>query len=296
MLQRILILVLLFISQDFIAQNVVFDLNGRINFAQPDESTVTDTVMGYSSRRLDDTTVVRTYSNYVQEITSDYISNKGYEVNGMLTIKISNRLSVRTGIGVQFGSFSYGKDYEIVDLQVTHIDTLYQEITDPFPDGGSSSCDVFENSYSDVASGISNRIHQEMINLSVPAEIGYDIIPGKLVIRAGGYFHTPLYAAAKRSFITLEHHTVDTMTICRWVRVDEKNTATTGTSNFQWGISSWLDYQLLPYLQLEVGVRQQMNDVYAKQEVSFFSSPGGFRPMTFSAGLSYRLYKGISTD
>jgi hypothetical protein len=68
----------------------------------------------------------------------------------------------------------------------------------------------------------------------------------------------------------LKHTTKENMTICKYVRVDEKNTATTGISNFQWGLSAWLDYQLLPYLQLEAGMRQQINDVYAKQNYNSF--------------------------
>jgi hypothetical protein len=91
-----------------------------------------------------------------------------------------------------------------VENQFTHIDTVHEEIVNPFPGVIGMPCDSFENSYSDVATGISDRTHQETINLSIPAEIGYDIIPGKLIIRAGGYFHTPLYAATKRSYVTTE--------------------------------------------------------------------------------------------
>jgi hypothetical protein len=174
---------------------------------------------------------------------------------------------------------------------------MYLEIGEPFPGGGLNECDCFENAFSDVSQGISNRKHQEMINLSIPADIGYDIIPGKLSIRAGAYFHTPLYAATERSYVTIEMSTAEDMTKCKWVRVDEKNTATAGISNFQWGVSSWLDYKILPNLRLELGVRQQMSDVYVNEEYQFYTfNSNSFKPLTFSAGLSYRLFKGVSVE
>jgi len=291
----IIIALLSILGNEINAQKLVFDLNGRMNFTQPGDHTTSETYDGNSGFWLNDTTLVRTYSTYTIDITNDYISNTGYEVNGLFTIKLSDRFSLRTGLGVTFGSYSIGSVFDIRDEVILKVDTVYQEKPEIGPGIGSSLCDCYENSYADVSLGNNRRIHQEMINLSMPADLGYDIIPGKLSIRAGMFFQTPLYAAAKREYIDIEMTTMGDTTKCRYVKKTEKNTAATGVSNFQWGVSSWISYKILPQLQLEIGARKHVNDMYVKEEYQFFSNDNNsFKPLTFSAGVSYRLYKGVA--
>ena len=286
-------LLLYMFGNDVHAQKLVFDLNGRINFTQPDDYLTHDTGVQFSSIDLNDSTVIRTYSEYFLDNTTEYEPIPGYDLNGLFTIKLSNRFSLRTGIGLNFGSMVVGASYKFTDGDVIRVDTLPKSINPDFP-GGDNVCDCYENSYFDVSGGVDRRIHQEMINLSIPADIGYDIIPGKLSIRGGLFFQTPLYAATKRDYIDLLRATIGDTTKCKYVKETEKNTATTGVSNFQWGASAWITYQIIPQWQIEVGARKLVNDMFVKEEYQYFTyDNNSFKPLTFSAGLSYRLYKGM---
>ena len=289
MLRKIIFIGLLCFAGKITGQKVVFDVNARTNFMQPDEYTLPDTFNYFVSDRIDDTTVVRTAYTQISNRTQDYAPNLGYEVNGLFSILLAERFSLRTGIGLQFWSFSVGSENESVSSIETGKDTVYSPIPIGNPIGGVSACDCFTNSYFDIFDRDDRRIHYESINLSIPIEASYQIIPKKLTVSAGGYFHTPLYAASKRTYYTIEAMQDGDMTKCEWVRVVEKNTASTGISNFQWGVSAWLGYFILPNLQVEVGARQQMNDVYVNESQQFFQyDKNSFKPLTFSAGISYR--------
>lgn len=292
--KNLLILVILFIScSEINAQKIVFDLNGRMNFTQNGEHTSSYDLQGYMSVSLNDSTEIRTYREVAIETTRKYWLRNGYEINGLFTIALSDRFSVRTGLGLNFWAYNIGSSGEFTYGDVIRVDTVPKPINENFP-GGSSSCDCFENSYSDVSSGFDRDIRQEIIHLSMPFELGYAIIPGKLNIKAGMFFQTPLYAAAKQDYIDLEMTTIDDTTKCKYVLGTFKNTATTGISNFQWGVSSWISYQLFPKLQVEIGVRKHVNDMYGKEEYQgIINDNNSFIPLTFSAGLSYRLYNGI---
>ncbi len=274
------------------AQKLVFDLNGRINFTQSDEYSKIDITEGYSSMSLNDSTEIRTYSEFIIYRTKEYMPKIGYDINGLFTFRLSDRFSLRTGIGLNYWSHRIGTTFDLDFGDVTRVDTVPKNMIVIFP-GGSESCDCYENSFSDVRDKYDPNIHQEMIHLSMPADFGYDIIPGKLSVRAGLYFQTPLYAAAKREYVDVEKTTMNDTTKCKYVIRSEKNTASSGISNFQWGVSGWISYEILPKVQLEIGARQQMSDMYVKEEYQYFSNDNNsFKPLTFSAGLSYRLYNG----
>ncbi|HEY3387660.1 MAG TPA: hypothetical protein VGK46_14200, partial [Saprospiraceae bacterium] len=64
-----------------------------------------------------------------------------------------------------------------------------------------------------------------------------------------------------------------------------------GISNFQWGLSAWLNYEVFPGFRVEAGVRQQMSDIYVMEEFQFFIlDNNSYKPLTLSAGISYRLF------
>ena len=278
------------------AQKVVFDLNARVSMAQAGLYTKLDSFNSYSTTRLDDTTVIRSYMNYVYEDKTDYLANTAFEIHGLFTIKLSERFSLRTGIGLNYGTYSIGSVTYEVSSDVYKVDTVYQEIVVPGP-GSGAICDCFENSASDVFGQLNHRTFQQLLNLEIPADIGYDIIPGKLSIRGGAYFQTPLYAAASNQRLSLEMTTTEDMTKCKWVIIENKTTALHGIRNFQWGVSAWATYEVLPRVRVEVGVRQQVNDMYVREEYQDFSfDNNSYKPLTFSAGVSYRLYKGFGVE
>lgn len=284
--------VLLLAVFEISAQKVVFDLNARVSMPQAGDYAKLDSFNSYSTTRLDDTTVIRRYMNYVYEDKRDYLANTAFEINGLFTIRLSERFSLRTGLGFNYGTYSIGSGFYEVSSDVYKVDTVYQEIFVPGP-GSGSLCDCFENSSSDVSAGLDRRTHQQLLNLAIPADIGYDIIPGKLSIRGGAYFQTPLYAAASQKRLTVEMTTTGDMTKCKWVVIENKTTALHGIRNFQWGVSAWATYEVLPRVRVEVGVRQQVNDMYVREEYQDFSfDNNSYKPLTLSAGVSYRLFEG----
>lgn len=287
------LVILLLASFEISAQKVVFDLNARLNSTLFSVYTNVESYEAFSITRLDDTTVIRKYRNITQENEKDYFANTGYEINGLFTIKLSERLSLRTGLGLNYGTYSIGSYTNWISSDVISMDTVYDEIGDPFIDI-ESPCDCFENSSSDVSGGLDRRTHQQLLNLSIPLDIGYDIIPGKLSVRGGAYFQTPLYAAASQQRLDVEMTTTDDMTKCKWVIIEDKTTALHGIRNFQWGVSTWATYELLPGVRVELGVRQQINDMYVMEDNQSFRLNGNsYRPLTFSAGVSYRLFEGV---
>ena len=276
------------------AQKVGFELNARVNYSQPSEYTNREVRESFSRFPLNDSTDILTLWELSIDHTSDYKTNPGFEVNGLFNIRMSDRFSLRTGMGLNYGSFSVGSSLNFTLGDMISVDTIPRDTNDIFPIG--SLCDCYENNSEDVIDGLDERTHQSMLNLAIPVELGYDIIPGKLSIRAGAYFQTPLYAAAKREYIDVEVSTTEDMTKCKFVIAEEKNTAATGINNFQWGVSSWINYQLSPKLQVEVGVRKLMNDTYVKEELQIITyDNNSFKPLTFSAGISYRFDLGLSS-
>ena len=287
--------ILLLACFEISAQKVVFDLNARVNFTQSGEYTKVDSFDASSGTRLDDTTVIRRYYHFISENTKDYLARTAYEINGLFSIKLSERVSLRTGLGLNYGTYSIGSSSNYSISDVIRIDTIYDEKDDPIIIG--SQCDCYENSSSDVSAGLDRRTHQQLLNLAIPADIGYDIIPGKLSVRGGAYFQTPLYAAASNQRLDLEMTTTEDMTKCKWVIIENKTTALHGIRNFQWGVSAWATYEVLPRVRVEVGVRQQVNDMYVREEYQDFSfDNNSYKPLTFSAGVNYRLYKGFGVE
>jgi len=273
------------------AQKVVFDLNVGMNFSPPDGYARSYADEWYSYAPLNDSTVIRTQSEFIIENKQEYTPDIGFEANGLFSIKLSNRFSLNTGIGLNYFSYKVGTLSQGYFGGTIKVDTISYYPIIVFP--GPNACDCYENSFSDVRDKYDPNIHQEMIHLSMPADFGYDIVPGKLSVRAGLYFQTPLYAAGKREYVDVEKTTMNDTTKCKYVIIAEKNTASSGISNFQWGVSGWISYEILPKVQLEIGERQQMSDMYVKEEYKYFSNDNNsFKPLTFSAGLSYRLYNG----
>ena len=296
MLNKLLSLTMLILASSGIcAQKVVFDVNARVNFTQPGEYTKLDSFDTSSGTRLDDTTVIRRYYHFISENTKDYLARTAYEINGLFSIKLSERVSLRTGLGFNYGTYSIGSSSNFSISDVIRIDTVYDKEDDPIIIG--SLCDCYENSSSDVSAGLDRRTHQQLLNLSIPLDIGYDIIPGKLSIRGGAYFQTPLYAAASNQRVDLEMTTTEDMTKCKWVIIENKTTALHGIRNFQWGVSAWATYEVLPRVRVEVGVRQQVNDMYVIEDYQDFSfDNNSYKPLTFSAGVSYRFYRGFGVE
>lgn len=291
----VFVAVLLLAGLDSFAQKVVFDLNGRVNFSQPYEYTKSEAVQNYTSVILNDTTSIRTYYESFLDRTNDYRSDPGFEINGLFTIGLSDRFKLRTGLGLNYASYSVGTNYAFTQGEIIRVDTVPLDTIMIFP--GGSSCDCYENSFSEVNKDVDPRARYNLLNLAIPLEIGFDIVPGKLTIRAGGFFQTPVFTAAKREYVSTEMTTLEDMTKCKYIKVEEKNTAGTGISNFQWGVSGWINYAIFPNLQLEVGVRQLVNDVYVQEELQYFRyDNNSYKPLTFSAGLSYRLFNGASTE
>jgi len=273
------------------AQKVVFDLNVGMNFSPPDGYARSYADEWYSYAPLNDSTVIRTQSEFIIENKQEYTPDIGFEANGLFSIKLSNRFSLNTGIGLNYFSYKVGTLSQGYFGGTIKVDTISYYPIIVFP--GPNACDCYENSYADVSADFDRRIHMEMINLTIPAEIGYTIIPHKLEIRAGMFMQTPLYAASKREFIDIERMTMDDTTKCKYIRALEKNEGTIGISNFQCGVSARIAYEIFPNLRLEVGIRKLVNDMYVKEEYQLYSNDNNsFKPLTFSAGLSYRLYNG----
>ena len=148
--------ILLLACFEISAQKVVFDLNARVNFTQSGEYTKVDSFDASSGTRLDDTTVIRRYYHFISENTKDNLARTAYEINGLFSIKLSERVSLRTGLGFNYGTYSIGSSSNYSISDVIRIDTIYDKEDDPIIIG--SQCDCYENSSSDVSAGNKIRL------------------------------------------------------------------------------------------------------------------------------------------
>ena len=290
---RFILVMLSMVCFEISAQKIAFDLSGRLNFTLRDEYTSSEKRELYSYWFLTDSTAIRTQSEYSLNTTNDYKPNPGYEINGLFKFNLSERLALRTGVGLSFGSFSVGSNFKFVEGNVISVDTVPIDTLIIIP--GPNPCDCYENSYGDISSDYDPRILHETLNFSMPAELESELISDRLHVRGGLFFQTPLYAATTQEFIGIVRTTVGDTTKCKYVKETEKNIAATGISNFQWGVSAWISYRILPQLQIEIGARKHMNDMYVKEDYQLFTNNNNsFKPLTFSAGVSYRLYIGTA--
>lgn len=262
-----------------------FSINGRINYTYKSILNKIDQSSGFSIQTINDTMSIRKELMIIRKQQKTFTPKIGYDASGNIYFKVFNRLSVKTGLGINYLSFkleSKTLDFETVTLSSDTIKTKKDDITIIF-----TACDSFKNSFSDVGIAKPGRT-LDVFHLKIPLELEYEVLQNKMYVRAGAYMQTPLFSAAKREYITTRSETVNGRKICEWVKVNEKNTSGTNLNNFQMGIAFEIAYRIFPNLSIEVGISKDLGNIFTKEEFQVYPAGGeDYRPLVMSFGIGY---------
>ena len=271
------------------AQGVGFELKGGLLFPQHGSHIQVDPDT-FNIYRADIFGGDTSYIHYTiaGELRSEreYFGETGYEVNGLFTIPLTNRLTLKTGIGFNYFSF-----YSDLRITVNYLDTISIGTEEPdfpiiFPIGG--SCDCYENTIADLGP-IDDKDRFQQVNMMIPVGLDFKIVPRRLGIHVGGYVQFPLYGRYKRELISVSSYESEGMTKCRYNKSKYTNTSGDGIRHVQAGVDAGFRWDLFDRLSLNVGVRKLLTNVFVAPENQENSiGVNVYKPLSFAAGVSYR--------
>lgn len=262
-----------------------FSINGRINYVHNSIRTSINQLDATSTQKINDSMSIRKELHIIRKQQKSYTPKIGYDVSGNIYFKLFHRLSVKTGLGLNYLSFDLNSKTlasETVTLSIDTIESKNDGITSFF-----TSCDSFKNSIADLGKVKVGKT-QDIFSLKIPLELEYEIVKSKLYIRVGAFMQTPLFALAKREYITTRSEMVDGRKICEFVKVAEKNTSGNNLNNFHLGMTAELAYRIYRNFCIEMGISKQLGNVYTKEEFQIYPADNeDFRPLEMSFGVSY---------
>jgi hypothetical protein len=270
------------------AQGVGFELKAGLLFPQ-DGSHIQVDPDTFNIYRSDIFGGDTSYIHYTiaGELRSErqYYGKTGYEVNGLFTIPLANRLSLKTGIGFNYFSF-----YSDLRISVNYLDTISTDTEEPdFPFiTPIGSCDCYENTIDDLGP-LDDKERFEHVNMQIPVGLDFKIVPRRLGIHVGGYVQLPVFASYKRQAISIQSYESEDMTKCRYLLNEYTNTSGDGIRHVQAGVDAGVRWNIFDRISLNVGVRKSLTNVFVapeNQESSF--GVNVYKPLAFSAGVSYR--------
>jgi len=289
-------LILLFISISVLGQTVNFSLDGSGQYISPEnfqseEREVTSTTTTF----VDSLRVLTTYKRKYTTI-QEYNPKVGINVTGNIHIKITDRLNLNTGLGLNYLLFDshINSIFDFETQEIISIDTIIisEDSETPGASGipgafGGSQCDVFTGTidFRDVKDGQSNHI----LSLKIPLEVEYILLEDKFFVSAGGYLQTPLFTSVVwENITTTEIEEINGETVCEYEKVINKNKTGSTFSDLQVGVGGSFTYMFSNKLGIKFGVAKDLNSIFNKPESSLYLSTNAFKPLKVSLGLRYR--------
>ncbi len=290
-----LCLLLALFNTNLIGQRVSFEIVGKVGYMNDQSYQTVREFDATSHLVLNDTMYLRTRGVIRSVNLTTYSAKLGYEIQGRVTISLSERFSLRTGLGLNYTAFSIGKESMGFEWISTTQDTI-ERVAGTGIGGGISLCDVYDNSSVDVGD-INRDLQNQIINLTIPLELGFEVIPGKLRTHVGVFFQTPVLTISKNESLILKREMMNGEYRCRFEKIENENRSGDGFNNLQFGLSASVQYEFFKGIGVEIGVSKAMSSVFVNEVYqSTFSRNGVFKPFIISAGFSYKFGQGTMSE
>ncbi len=265
-----------------------FSLYGKVNYLSQDEvkSVQQFDSYGYSLMPLEDSMYIRYHYNITNESKKIYSPKIGFEAGSNMAFQLSRRISLRTGIGLNYLSFKMETQFINTDFVLLGTDTV--ELTPIIPTFY-HPCDTILNSYSDLGP-LQNGTEQSLLNLKIPLELDYNLISDKLFLRAGGYLQTPILSLTEREYITTESEMKEGKKICKYVKVTERNTSGNSLNHLQFGVMASVSYVCFKNFGIDLGIAQDLSNTFTKDEYQIYPINGDqYKPLKLSLGIEFKI-------
>lgn len=268
-------------------QNFQLRIDGKVNFYREDAHRYLSTSENHVLSPLNDSMSLRHITILTTSQSRIYEPQPGYSLNARTQFKLSKKLVLFTGIGINWFNFKSSSMINDSHSEVIRTDTIHNAtIINAFND-----CDRFENSISDF--GIIDRsVQQQAIHLSIPLELRLVLKPNKLSVQAGLFLQTPIYARNKQEYLRINKEETSTETVCHYEKIVENKKAGNSFAYLQMGLSGEIEFMLTPKLGFIVGARENLTNLFSVESSQI--SPHGsehFRPFDVNVGIAYWLGK-----
>lgn len=295
MTSRLIIVSLLqLVSMHMVAQRAYFQWSGGMIYTRDDrhQTSILDTGQVISVfPNQGDTFSIITERIYNLNRVSVYTPEIGFEVQGNLVIPISGKFNLLSGVGFNYFSFQQDETIHSEWIQTLSVDTVQGNAAGfpNFPGDLGTLCDCYENEF--PSEEFDDLKYHHQLYLQVPLRLEYNVVPGRLKLNAGAFAQLPLFGSIKEESVALTWHESEGMTKCRFDLIEHKNKSGDGIRHVQAGVSAGLSFSIFKNITLDVGIRKSLTNIfvapaYQQQDLS----EDDFRPLSFTAGVSYRLH------
>lgn len=286
----ILTIILLVIPKSIVSQKNTFSISGRTQYIPELNNFNNRTYQSYSIKELNDSLLIKTYYKGSSIYEYIYSAKLGYELIGNIKFNITDRLILKTGLGLNFISFNTNSEVYRFESEQLSIDTIPKTTSTPVTPS-SSTCDNYINSFFDLRE-IQKGIDYEIISLKVPLEINHLFLSNKLNLGLGVFIQTPLYSTKTEEYITTEREESNGITSCKYVIITRKDKSGNSLNNLQMGLSGNVSYKILKNIAFEIGITKEFRNVFYQDENNqsgYFLSSSNFEynPYKLHLGLEY---------
>ncbi len=274
-----------FICINFLSgQTNKFSITARTNFLQTQAYQTTYQYQSNFASPLNSQQWLEQLVNVSVTNKREYEPKLGFEVFGLFTIRISNKIALRTGLGLNYTSLNIMGGAIDSEFDVIRQDTVpAREFT--------SSCNVYENSISDLGE-IKRGVDLSIFNLIVPIGLQYQFINNKINLEIGAVLQTPLISNAKSEAFRIEREESPNGNKCTFVKIKRNDGSGNSLQNSQIGGMVNVHYSILNNIRLELGVRQMFSSQFVKEEWQTFPITRDLlRPLILSIGINYGFEK-----
>jgi len=238
---------------------------------------------------ISDSTALRSYYTATRRDTKEYKPELGYELMSIINFPINDKLSIRTGLGINLNRFTVGSKNPSTTARTLISSDTISYITSTSPLSPSNYCGSYKNDISKFE--INNDLQYTFINLRIPLEASIALIDSKLCLNLGVYMQTPIVSNKYREYISLERELVGNEYECEYIKHEESDKSGGNSTNLIFGYSVSAEYKLSKCIAFEIGALRDFGNTFYNSPNTFSSSFENLTVTRYSIGLRYNIGK-----
>lgn len=99
-----------FIFNSLSAQSPSFEVAARVFYLPIQDGSINRTLNYSSNLPINDSTAIRSYYAFTRQTIKEYKPELGYELISNIVFPVNNKLSIKTGLGINLSSYSVGPE------------------------------------------------------------------------------------------------------------------------------------------------------------------------------------------
>lgn len=267
-------------------QQISFHLNAGANSYNSGSQVEYTEYFFTRSLQINDSTSITQYGPRTFSESFTFSPEAGHEIGLTAEIQLKKRLKVIAGIGTQFVKIDHTSQFTDIDFIPVITDTLIVRIIDSSPFGG---CSFTINSPADLPDPDRDP-ELALLDLSIPVQIEYAIIPDKLDLNLGAIIQTPLLAKATYENLYLHRTYYPGEIVCEYRIKEYEYAALKNLNNIKFNLQAMVKYELFTGVKVYAALRQMLSNTF-DVHVNDFRRKYQFKLQGYSFGVSYMLGK-----